>query len=221
MNVVITGANRGLGLGLVCHYLAQGDAVWAGHRAELGELAALAQNRLHPVPWDVCQPLSSLDMLPEPIDLLINNAGIYGPGKDAQSLEQITPQVMMQLFETDCVAALMVVQQLRARFATNAIIANMSSKMGSITDNSSGGTYAYRAAKAALVMVSKSLAVDLAPSGIHLLTLHPGWVRTDMTQHTGLMDIADSVAGLTSVLAQAHNYEAGSFISFDGQTIPY
>ncbi len=225
MNVVITGANRGLGLGFVRHYLAQGDTVWAGFRLDAGALLELQQTypeRLHPLQWDVCRPLASKDALPERIDLLINNAGIYGAGKEGQSFDHITREQMLQVFEVDCVSPLMVVQQLASRLiAAEGTIANIGSKMGSIADNSSGGTYAYRAAKSALSMVSKSIAVDLAEDGVHVLTLHPGWVRTDMTQETGLIDVEASVAGMTSVLTRARMYATGSFVAFDGQPIPY
>jgi len=105
--------------------------------------------------------------------------------------------------------------------AAQGIIANVSSKMGSSTDNSSGGTYAYRAAKAGLVIVSKSMAVDLAPFGIHVITLHPGWVQTDMTHQTGLIDAATSVAGMTQVISDARSDAGGEFIAFDGQVVPY
>lgn len=163
-----------------------------------------------------------MDALPATIDLLINNAGIYGPGKGEQSLERITAETMHTLFAVDCVAPLMVVQQLRPRIeAAGGVIANISSKMGSISDNSSGGTYAYRAAKAALVMVSRSMAVDLAERGVHVITLHPGWVRTDMTGHTGLIDVEASVAGMTAVLARARDVPGGAFIAYDGKPIPY
>ncbi|MDX8408951.1 MAG: SDR family oxidoreductase [Mariprofundales bacterium] len=225
MNVVITGANRGLGLGFVRHYLSQGDTVWAGFRLHAGALLEMQHThatRLYLLQWDVCQPLVSMDALPKRIDLLINNAGIYGPSKDGQSFDRVTSELMLQLFAVDCVAPLMVVQQLAPRLiAASGVVANISSKMGSIADNGSGGVYAYRAAKSALVMVSKSMAVDLAENGVHVLTLHPGWVRTDMTNQTGLVDVESSVAGMTSVLAEARGYAAGSFVAFDGQRIPY
>jgi len=225
MNIVITGAGRGIGLGLVHYYLKQGDSVWATFRTQSVELDALSPHypqQLHLLQWDVTLPCPRIDALPSAIDLLINNAGIYGPGGDGQSLHNVDAKTMHKLFEVDCLAPLLVVQQLRTRLESAAgVIANISSKMGSIADNSSGGSYAYRAAKVALVMVSKSLAVDLAPCGVHVITLHPGWVRTDMTSHTGLIDIATSVVGMTTVLGRARVFPSGSFIAYDGQPIPY
>jgi len=219
MNVLITGANRGIGLGFVRHYLDQGHEVWAGYRSEPGGLKDLAGERLHPVRLDIMADLP-LRELPGRIDLLINNAGIYGP--HPQSLEAVTPEDMMQVFAVDCVGPLRVVQALQDRVAAaKGVIANLSSKMGSSADNGSGGCYAYRAAKAALVIVSKSMAIDLAPVGVRVITLHPGWVRTDMTDHGGLIDVAESVAGMAKVLARIGDYEPGALVAFDGKVIPY
>ena len=222
MNILISGANRGLGLGFVRRYLARNDSVWACYRSDSGSLTDIDDENLHHVVWDVGSDAGPVGDLPDTIDLLINNAGIYGPGKDGQSLDRITPEAMHEVFNIDCVGPLRVVQHLKGRvIAAKGVIANVSSKMGSSGDNGSGGTYAYRAAKAGLVIVSKSMAVDLAPFGVHVITLHPGWVQTDMTHHTGLIDIETSVTGMTEVIADARSYPAGAFIAFDGQSVPY
>lgn len=225
MNVLITGANRGLGLAFTEHYLARGDVVWAGHRAEPGGLAGIDSDRLTPLHWDVADypPAGTLERLPERIDLLINNAGIYGPGKaDGQSLAGVTPEAMHQVFDIDCVGPLRVVQSVGDRvIAARGVIANLSSKMGSSDDNTSGGCYAYRAAKAALCIVSMSMAVDLKPAGVRVITLHPGWVKTDMTDHTGEIDAATSVAGMTRVIEQIDRYRPGSFVAWDGEIVPF
>jgi len=222
MNILITGANRGLGLGFVQYYLAQGHVVWACSRSVADTLTAMACEHLHPIIWDVSADAEPVGALPESIDILINNAGIYGPGKGGQALETISTEAMQEVFNVDCIGPLRVVQRLRERvIAAHGMIANISSKMGSSADNSSGGTYAYRAAKAALVIVSKSMAMDLAPYGVHAITLHPGWVQTDMTHQTGLIDIPTSVAGMAQVIANGRDYSAGQFIAFDSQLVPY
>jgi len=221
MKVFITGANRGIGAGFVRHYLAEGHDVWACYRSDLGELAGIDSEHLHTLYWNVATDLKPQGELPEKIDLLINNAGIYGPGKDGQSLENVTAEAMLEVFNVDCIGPLWVVKCLRRRFADTAVIANVSSKMGSSADNSSGGTYAYRAAKAGLTIVSKSMAMDLSVENIHVITLHPGWVETDMTNQTGLIDVETSVKGMTRVIAGADRYESGSFIAFDGKLVPY
>jgi len=222
MNVLITGANRGLGLGFVHHYLELGHQVWACYRADYGALSDMQSESLHLICWDVGTDGEPEGELPERIDLLINNAGIYGSGKDGQSLQNITPKAMLEVFNIDCIGPLRVVQKLAGRLAAaQGIVANISSKMGSSEDNSSGGTYAYRAAKAGLVIVSKSMAVDLADHGVHVITLHPGWVMTDMTGQTGLIDVHTSVNGMADVISRAHNYSAGLFIAYDGNIVPY
>ncbi len=227
MNVVITGANRGLGFGFVQHYLAQGCEVWACYRSGPDQLENIDADRLHPVQWDVREdkPASFATEagFPDRIDLLINNAGIYGP-KDGsgQALATVTAETMMEVFDVDCVGPLRVVQTLLPRVTrAQGTIANLSSKMGSSGDNGSGGCYAYRAAKAALVIVSKSMAVDLAPEGVRVITLHPGWVRTEMTRHSGLIDVETSVGGMTTVISNADDYEPGAFVAYDGQIVPF
>ncbi len=226
MNVVITGASRGIGLGLTRSFLADGDQVWACCRMpeQAHALQALDNECLHLVRWDVAvddAPQPQGKAFPASVHLLINNAGIYGPDKQAQSLSGIQPKTMLEVFNVDAVGPLRVVQYLQSHLAPGGMVVNISSKMGSVADNSSGGTYAYRAAKAALNIITKSLAVDLAARNIHVLALHPGWVRTDMTGHHGLIDIDTSVAGLRQVMAQGHDYAAGSLVAFDGQRIPW
>lgn len=222
MNVLITGANRGIGLGFARHYLDAGCEVWACYRRQPGELAGLEHRRLHLVQWDVRKAKPDGGALPESIDCLINNSGIYGPDGDGQSLEQITAEDMREVFDVNCVGPLRVVQHLLPRLErARGIIANLSSKMGSSGDNSSGGCYAYRAAKAGLVIVSKSMARDLASRGVRVITLHPGWVRTDMTDHSGLIDVDTSVRGMARIIGSIEDYEPGAFVAFDGKVVPY
>jgi len=226
MNVLITGAGRGIGLGFVEYYLKREHTVYACYRTESLKLATLATrySDLNLLQWDVTRPVSEsiLQSLPDHIDLIVNNAGIYGPKKGGQSLQRITPEAMHEVYDVDCVAPLRVVQTLNNLLSRpGGIIANISSKMGSSGDNTSGGTYAYRAAKAALVIISKSMAVDLQPEGISVITLHPGWVRTGMDGFTGLIDTSESVAGMASVIENIDDFEPGAFVAFDGQIVPY
>jgi len=222
MNIVITGANRGLGLGFVQHYLAQGDEIWACYRSNLDGLSDIQSDKLHALQLDVSRDFDANTLaFPDSIDLLINNAGIYGP-YGGQDLDSITAEAMLDVFNIDCVGPLRVVQQLKERMIqAGGTIANISSKMGSSEDNGSGGTYAYRAAKAGLIIISKSMAVDLKPSGVSVVTLHPGWVTTDMTHQSGLIDVSTSVAGMTDVISRVDDYELGQFVAFDGKVIPF
>ncbi len=227
MNVVITGANRGIGLGFVKHYLARDCYVWATYRSEHGGLHEIDNDRLRCIQWDVTDEISEARLktmeMPDSIDLLINNAGIYGPKKaHGQSFDSVTAETMLEVFDVDCVGALRVSQALSTRVITaRGVIANMSSKMGSNEDNTSGGGYAYRAAKAALVIVSRSMALDLAVDGVKVITLHPGWVSTDMTDNSGLIDVVTSVVGLSRVIENIDDYELGAFVAFDGQRVPF
>lgn len=223
MNIVVTGANRGLGLGFVQHYLSNDCHVWACFRKSSGPLESLSHRKLERLCWDVAQNgPPALKNFPDRIDLLINNAGIYGPGKDGQALDSITRENMLDVFAVNCIGPLMVVQHLKQNLiAAKGVIANVSSKMGSSGDNTSGGAYAYRAAKAGLVIVSKSMANDLVNQGIRVITLHPGWVKTDMTDQTGLIDIDTSVAGMAKVIRHIDDYKSGAFIAYDGRPVPY
>lgn len=225
MNVLITGANRGIGLAFTRHYLQQGHSVWACHRTDPGGLSDIDSQSLTLLKWDVADypAKQTLQQLPESIDLLINNAGIYGPGKaQGQSLSGVTPEDMLQVFEIDCVGALRVVQSVQDRLIrAKGCIVNISSKMGSSADNTSGGCYAYRAAKAALCIVSKSMAVDLEPESVQVITLHPGWVQTDMTGQTGEIDTRTSVQGMCSVIEHIDQYPPGSFVAWDGEIVPF
>jgi NAD(P)-dependent dehydrogenase (short-subunit alcohol dehydrogenase family) len=223
-NILITGANRGLGLGFVDHYLQNGERVWACYRQDAGELLRLDSLNCQPIHWDVTRPLPETELakLPDKIDILINNAGIYGSKGSGQSLQAIKEPEMLDVFSINTVAPIRVVQTLLPRLKHGAAtIANMSSKMGSVSDNNSGGNYAYRASKSALCIVSKSMAIDLQKYAIDVLCLHPGWVQTDMTGHTGLIDIDTSVAGLSSVIDRAEAFPPGAFVAYDGAIIPY
>ncbi len=223
-NILITGGNRGLGLGFVRHYLAQGDRVWASYRHDAVPLVTLDDVNCQPLHWDVTERLHETEIakLPEHIDILINNAGIYGPGGNGQSLEKVAAEDLSEVFKVNVIAPIQVVQFLLPRLQRGkATIANISSKMGSVSDNSSGGVYAYRASKSALCNVTRSMALDLMDDGIKAICLHPGWVKTDMTGHTGLIDVESSIAGLTSVIEQADEYVPGAFVAYDGVIIPH
>ncbi|ESO11117.1 hypothetical protein HELRODRAFT_194898 [Helobdella robusta] len=166
------------------------------------------------------------------LNLLINNAGIF----DVSALDVISREKMKQSFEVNCVAPLMLARAFvpllkKASSAaggdngmmscSKACIVNVTSRMGSIEDNTSGGHYSYRASKAALNMVSKSLSVDLKSAGILVGVVHPGWVQTDMGGANALITTEVSVKGLIKVLSSLNQSDAGFFKSFDGSTIPW
>lgn len=101
------------------------------------------------------------------------------------------------------------------------LVVNITSKMGSIDDNTSGGYYPYRTAKAALNMVSKSLAVDLKPVGINVIALHPGWVKTDMGGSQAPLDTNTSVSNMINTIRNVDDSVVGKMLNFDGQVIPW
>ncbi|MFT5259533.1 MAG: NAD(P)-dependent dehydrogenase (short-subunit alcohol dehydrogenase family) [Saprospiraceae bacterium] len=223
-NILVTGANRGIGLEFVKQYLDEGHVVWACFRLDAGELTKISHSNLRLIPWDITTPIdqSVLDQLPDALHLLINNAGVFGEKGSGQQLDLIDAQQMAEVFATNATAPLMVVQALLDKLeAGKATVANISSKMGSNQDNTSGGVYAYRASKAALCAITTSMAVDLASKHIKTVALHPGWVKTDMTNHTGLVDTQASVQGLRQVIQNLPLQNSGAFMSFEGQVIPY
>jgi len=152
-------------------------------------------------------------------DLLINNAGIYGP--KGSSLNNLDIEAWRQVFETNTIAPLKLIQAFTPHVAASEgkRIAVLSSKMGSISDNQSGSAYIYRSSKTALNQVIKSLSIDLSPQGIQVIALHPGWVRTEMGGPNGLIDTTESVTGLKSVMTS--EIKTGHFYNYDGSEIAW
>ncbi|KIZ07283.1 short-chain dehydrogenase/reductase SDR [Monoraphidium neglectum] len=153
------------------------------------------------------------------LDVVINNAGVYGPR--SQQLDSMTRDIVLDVFTTNALGPLLVVQQLRRQRVLKrpALVANVTSKMGSVDDNTSGACYAYRASKSALNIMTKSMAIDLAPEGVTCVLLHPGYVRTPMTGGAGLIDVDASVGGMISVLETREL--SGRWYAFDGKEIPW
>lgn len=155
--------------------------------------------------------------------VVIHNAGIY----TRTSLEGVSRAAMVDDFVTNTVGPLLLVQALASRgviggdaASQRSLVAILTSKMGSIDDNSSGGSYAYRASKAAVNIVAKSLSIDLADRGVTVTLLHPGYVQTGMTSGRGLIDAATSVQGMLGVLESAQNLQ-GAFTAWDNKPIPW
>ncbi len=229
MHIVITGANRGIGLEFVRRYLARGDHVDAGVRhpesaSELSALAASSGGRLRIFACDVADE-ASVKAFAEgigdtPVDMLINNAGIFGA---RDGFDNVDFANMARLFETNTVGALRVSRALMAhlkRGSTRKIV-NMSSNLGSIGDNTSGGFYGYRASKAALNIASKSMALNLKGDGFTVLVLHPGWVQTDMGGPSAPTTVEKSVAGMIQQIDSRGIADSGTFFDFTGKTIPW
>jgi len=221
--ILITGANRGLGLEFARQYANDGWRVIATCRNQekATELAAIAGVEIHALDVTDFNAVAKLadEISPTPIDVLLNNAGIYGPYD--YTLEGIDYKIWQDVLRTNTMAPLCVSQCFAPLVAKSEkkCIATLSSKMGSMTDNTSGGSYIYRSSKAALNAVMKSLANDLKPLGVAVVSLHPGWVRTDMGGANGLIGAPESVRGLREVISKTNLKTSGGFYDYNGAEI--
>ncbi|ETK93913.1 hypothetical protein L915_02949 [Phytophthora nicotianae] len=225
--VLITGSNRGIGLAFTRHYVNTDWKVIAAARDVEGatDLKELAVSKI--IPLDITDESSIAkaagELKGEPIDLLINNAGMGGGG----GVPDVTKAEMMKLFEVNAVGPFLVTRallpNLKLAVAKNgtATVSQITSRLGSIADNDSGGRYSYRASKSALNMLNKSLSIDLKDDKIVTLALHPGYVVTRMTGHKGEVTTEESVAGLTKVIANAKPEDSGKFFHFRGDILPW
>lgn len=224
-SVLITGANRGLGLEFARQYADAGWRVLATARAaspQLRELversASVAFHELELTEEQSVQRLASA--IDEPIDLLLNNAGTMGPA--SQSLGKVDGAGMMETFRVNTVAPLLLanafVEQV-ARSERKLMIA-ISSGMGSI-DDTSGGYYAYRASKAALNMTFRNLALDLRRRGIIAAVINPGWVQTDMGGRNAPTPVHESIAKMRAVFERVTSADSGTFLDYKGGTLTW
>ena len=228
---LITGANRGIGLEFSRQYAASGWRVLACARhpetsTALNELAAQYPGRIQVWQLDVedqagIEKLSSA-LADASIDLLINNAGVYSDN-DAKGFSHTDYDEWARVFRINTMAPLRMAEAFSAQVARSDLktIVAISSIMGSISDNSSGGNYLYRSSKAALNMVVKSLAIDLKANGITSVVFHPGSVRTDMGGPNAAITAEQSVTGMRQVIADLRLSDSGKFLDYTGREIPW
>jgi len=227
--VLITGTNRGLGLEFVKQYLEAGQHVIATARdpSSADELQALLDQypkSLSIYALDVASADSRKQFVKaigdQPVHLFIHNAGVHGGWGQ---LGKLNEDEWLKCLHINSIAPIKMVEALRANLANaeQSTVAILSSKMGSMADNTSGGSYVYRSSKAALNAAAKSLAIDLKGDKIKVVILHPGWVRTDMGGPNGLIDPPTSIGGMRRVLANLTWDQCGSFIAYDGTVIPW
>lgn len=218
-NVLVTGANRGIGLELCRRLHARGDQVIAVCRTPSAELEALGVRVEADVDVASDESVASLAtrLSGVSLDVLINNAGILS----VQTLENLDWQGIRKQFEVNSLGPLRVTHALLGNLVPGAKIAMITSRMGSIADNTSGGSYGYRMSKAALNIAAVSLARDLADRSMSVAILHPGWVRTDMTGHTGLADVSESAAGLIERIDALTLDTSGRFWHANGSDLPW
>jgi NAD(P)-dependent dehydrogenase (short-subunit alcohol dehydrogenase family) len=223
-SVVITGAGRGLGLEFARQYAADGWSVVATVRtpAAADELRRLAGDvRVELLDMRDHQALAGFAgrLGDAPLDLLIANAGVSGPDRLVSAEEAGR---WLQVFDVNVVAPTLLAQTLAPKvIAARGKLVAITSQMGSIADNASGGWTAYRASKAALNAAWRSMAVEMADEPVAIAMLHPGWVKTDMGGAGALLDIPDSIASLRRVIAGLEPADKGVFLNHQGQTLPW
>jgi NAD(P)-dependent dehydrogenase (short-subunit alcohol dehydrogenase family) len=228
--VLITGANRGLGLEHCRQFLMRGKQVIALARvpneaAELDALLVQFPSQLKIYRYDALD-LSAPERIKQqlddqPIDLMLANAGANGAQRQVFGSVQV--ESMLQLVQINAIAPLKLAEALIDNVAASERkqIAFQSSLMGSIGDNASGSHYAYRVAKAALNMIVKTIANDVRSRGVIAVALHPGWVRTRMGGEHAPVALADSVTGQQRQFDAFTLADSGGFFNFDGQALPW
>ena len=237
MRVFITGANRGLGLELTRQYLERGDHIFAASRtpadaAELQQLQQQYADRLVLLPLDVTKAGSiasaaqTVSATTDSLDLLINNAGVYphaGSGDAHQRLGQLTHDDAIETMQVNAIGPLLVSQALLPllRAGHKGRIISISSGQGSLTWKASGDPYHYSASKAALNMYMRSLAAEIGHMGLISVIVDPGWMRTGMGGDHATQEPAESARGIIRLVEQLHAEENGSFVTWQGQPVPW
>jgi len=225
--IFITGANRGLGLEFVRQFADAGHRVIAtsrGHGEELAALAAEHPEQISLYPLDVNDAgqaaALSAKLAGTPIDIFVCNAGINSP---PATIDAIDETGFLKVMQTNVMAPMRLV----GLFTENVAISDrklmlfLGSRMGSVGTNDRGGGYVYRASKAALHAVVKSLSIDLAPRGIACVLVHPGAAKTAMAGARGTVEVSDSVSGMIALLERDNAALNGRLFNYTGEEIPW
>jgi NAD(P)-dependent dehydrogenase (short-subunit alcohol dehydrogenase family) len=222
----ITGANRGLGLEFARQYSADGWQVFAACRdpdsaSELRGLADASDDKLQMLALDVTDPVSvkaaAAELDGQAIDLLLNNAGVGGA--KGQTIGNINYEAWAKVLDVNAMGPMRIAEAFVDHVARSErkLIVTLTSGMGSLADNTSGGAFAYRSSKAAVNMVMRSLAIDLAARGITCVVVNPGWVRTDMGGPHATLTPAKSVTALRRLIETLGPAQSGKFFNYDGR----
>ena len=238
-SVLITGANRGLGLEFTRQYLNDGWEVHAFCRqpdkaAELGEIVNHKNGKLHLRQMDIDNEneieAAANELKNQPLDLLINNAGIadgYGRGvyemKEDPNIQNYDFEFWEEMMRINTLAPAKVISAFleNIRAGDQKKIANLSSGLGSITNLAWAGKYGYCASKAGLNMVSKGLSEWLKSEQIIVISLSPGWTKTDMGGPKATNSVEESVSGMRRVITGLNLADSGRFWNFDGEELPW
>ena len=217
--IVITGANRGIGLAMATIFKERGDNVYALCRSSSKQLDALGVKVVEQVDVSnqagVAKAVSALEGIT--VDLLINNAGIL---RDEQ-LTDLNQQTIIEQFNVNALAPLVLSHALLPNLTSGSKVALITSRMGSITDNTSGGRYGYRMSKAALNIAAVSLARDLDKDNIAVGIYHPGFVQTDMVSGNGDISANEAASRLVGLMDDLTMAESGVFKHSNGEMLPW
>jgi len=217
--VVITGANKGIGLQLAKHYKQDGDEVIAAVRNSSDELEALGAKVYENV--DVTNDEQVLEFKRQlgdtTIDILFNNSGQLS----SEDMLDMNYDRIRQQFEVNTLGPLRMTHTLNHLFARGSKIGIVSSRVGSMTDNGGGGNYGYRISKTGANMVGKNLSIDFAPRGIGVYLLHPGHVSTEMINFQGSIAPQDAAKGLKKVMENLTLEQTGTFWHAEGYELPW
>jgi NAD(P)-dependent dehydrogenase (short-subunit alcohol dehydrogenase family) len=217
--ILITGTNQGIGLEFAKQYKEKGYEVYATCRKASDELKALSVNVIEGIELTSDDSLKKLQesLAGIKLDVFLHNAGIFlNETLDSMDFSQITKQ-----YEVNTLAPLKTAMALRANLQSGSKIAFVTSRMGSISDNTSGSYYGYRMSKAGLNAFAKSLAVDLKTDGIPVILLHPGYVQTNMTNYNGDITPDVSAKGLIARIDELTINSTGSFMHTNGEELPW
>jgi NAD(P)-dependent dehydrogenase (short-subunit alcohol dehydrogenase family) len=235
--LMVTGASRGIGLELARQALARGDRVIATTRRPSAAVDALADEhgeRLVQLQLDVGDVESIIDAhaalegLVDAIDIVVNSAGAYSHQSehwdpDATLFDTVTQDELLEVFRVNAAGPMLVTQHFLnfVRASQRGRIVNLSSLVGSVSSKTGGGDYAYAASKAALNIMTRALAAELAPEGIVALVITPGWVRTRMGGAGAALSPEASVRGLLDTIGRLTLRDAGTFIDYQGAPQPW
>ncbi|MBT8131993.1 MAG: SDR family oxidoreductase [Gammaproteobacteria bacterium] len=216
--VLVTGSNRGIGLELSRQYAERGDKVIAVCRSKTAELEELPVQVIDSVDVSTQSGVAHLAsvLADETLDVLLNNAGIL----IGDSLDELDYDALLKQFHVNTLGPLRVTQALRGNLQEGSKVGIVSSRVGSIADNSSGNNYGYRVSKTAVNMVGTNLMHDLKPRGIAVALLHPGLVATEMTGGHGIQP-SDAAAGLIARMDELTLQSTGGFWHANGERLPW
>jgi NAD(P)-dependent dehydrogenase (short-subunit alcohol dehydrogenase family) len=227
-SIMITGANRGLGLEFARQYAADGWRVLASCRHpetahDLRELQRTGSVTIFPMDVTDLHSIdrARADFQDEAIDILLNGAGIFG--RRNQKAGNVDYLAWKEVLDVNTLGPLRVAEAFTDHVAESErkLIVTITSGMGSLTDNRSGGAIPYRSSKAATNMVMRSAAIDLAPRGIACVLVNPGWVKTDMGGAGAPLTPTESVAALKRLMATLGLAQSGKFFNYDGREYPW